>query len=48
MASLLGYAMYQNHQAFGIDLLPGAAKPVFRRPVLYNNNLKYKSNLTLK
>lgn len=24
MASLLGYAMYQNHEAFGIDLLPGA------------------------
>lgn len=24
MASLLGYAMYQNHAAFGIDLLPGA------------------------
>lgn len=23
MASLLGYAMYQNHEAFGIDLLPG-------------------------
>ena len=26
----------------------GAAKRVFRRPVIYNNNLKYKSNLTLK
>jgi len=24
MASLLGYSMYQNHEAFGIDLLPGA------------------------
>ncbi|GKS74288.1 DUF4013 domain-containing protein [Acidovorax sp. SUPP950] len=23
MCSLLGYAMYQNHEAFGIDLLPG-------------------------
>ncbi len=36
MASLLGYAMYQNHEAFGIDLLPGAgleedAAPVDRR-----------------
>lgn len=36
MASLLGYAMYQNHEAFGIDLLPGAgldedAPPVDRR-----------------
>ena len=26
MASLLGYVMYQNHQAFGIDLLPGAGR----------------------
>lgn len=24
MCSLLGYVMYQNHEAFGIDLLPGA------------------------
>jgi hypothetical protein len=36
MASLLGYAMYQNHEAFGIALLPGAgldedAPPVDRR-----------------
>lgn len=36
MASLLGYAMYQNHEAFDIDLLPGAgldddAAPVDRR-----------------
>ena len=36
MASLLGYSMYQNHEAFGIDLLPGAgldedAAPVDRR-----------------
>ena len=36
MASLLGYAMYQNHAAFGIDLLPGAGldddgAPVDRR-----------------
>ena len=36
MASLLGYAMYQNHEAFDIDLLPGAGlddddTPVDRR-----------------
>jgi hypothetical protein len=24
MSSLLGYVMYQHHQAFGVDLLPGA------------------------
>ncbi|RYF68793.1 MAG: hypothetical protein EOO29_34530, partial [Comamonadaceae bacterium] len=26
MASLLGYAMYQHHEAFGIDLLPGGGE----------------------
>jgi hypothetical protein len=35
MASLLGYVMYQNHRAFGVDLLPGGGeeedKPVDRR-----------------
>lgn len=33
MASLLGYAMYQNHQAFGIDLLPGAGLDDDKAPV---------------
>lgn len=34
MASLLGYVMYQNHRAFGVDLLPGGGeddKPVDKR-----------------
>lgn len=33
MASLLGYAMYQNHEAFGIDLLPGAGLDDDETPV---------------
>ena len=33
MASLLGYAMYQNHEAFGIDLLPGAGLDDDKAPV---------------
>ncbi len=33
MASLLGYSMYQNHEAFGIDLLPGAGLDDDETPV---------------